>query len=267
MATYAIGDLQGCFDAFEGLLNKLDYNSNKDQLWLAGDLVNRGSQSLSCLRKAKALNATIVLGNHDLHMLACYYGSEHSLKKNDTLGEVFDAEDCATLMAWLKAQPLLHYDKSRHTLMSHAGVPHIWSIKQALGFAKEVNEVLAGSNARDYFDQMYGNEPSSWNESLVGVERLRVITNYFTRMRFIRKDGALEFAAKENVDAGPKGFAPWFDYSPPHDAQIVFGHWAAINGETNKAQFKALDTGCVWGGCLTALNLDNGQRTHYNCEK
>lgn len=262
MAIYAVGDLQGCFASFRKLLRKLDFNSKKDELWLAGDLVNRGPDSLGCLRLAKQLNSKIVLGNHDLHLLACYY-SKHSLKKKDTLVKVFLAEDAPELMDWLRKQPLLQVDAERDLVMSHAGLPHIWSVPQAQSYAEEVQSVLTCDNAdvyTTYFDEMYGNQPSVWTDGLKGQDRLRVITNYFTRMRFIDKKGVLDLTAKEGVDRAPHGFKPWFAHSCEHDSTVVFGHWAAIEGFTGNAQFQAIDTGCVWGGHLTALNLDTYER-------
>ncbi|KZZ47475.1 diadenosine tetraphosphatase, partial [Oleiphilus sp. HI0118] len=212
MAVYAIGDLQGCYTSFRKLLNAVDFASERDELWLAGDLVNRGPDSLNCLRLAKRLKAKIVLGNHDLHLLACYY-SKHLLKKKDTLASLLEAEDCHALMEWLRRQPLIRVDKARHLVMSHAGVPHIWKIKHAIKYANEVHEVLASEDAKRYeayFNAMYGNQPAVWDDSLKGQDRLRVITNYLTRMRFIDQRGALELSAKEGLDKTPLGFAPWF---------------------------------------------------------
>lgn len=262
MAIYAVGDLQGCYTSFRKLLRKLDYNSKKDELWLAGDLVNRGPDSLECLRLAKQLNSKIVLGNHDLHLLACYY-SKHSLKKKDTLNQILLAEDAPELMEWLRQQPLLRVDSKRNVVMSHAGLPHIWSVNQAQAHALEVQQVLSSNDAavyRAYFDEMYGNQPNVWSDSLRGQDRLRVITNYFTRMRFVDSKGALDLTAKEGADKAPHGFKPWFVHPFAHNETVVFGHWAALEGFTGKAQFQAIDTGCVWGGHLTALNLDTYER-------
>lgn len=263
MAAYAIGDLQGCYKPFHKLLDTLDFRPEKDQLWLAGDLVNRGPDSLNCLRLAKKLNAKIVLGNHDLHLLACYY-SKHLLKKKDTLASLLAAADCHELMEWLRRQPLMLIDKKRHMVMSHAGVPHIWKIKHALRYANEVHAVLASDSPavyEAYFNAMYGNQPAIWDDSLKGQDRLRVITNYFTRMRFIDQHGALELCAKEGLDKTPLGFAPWFQQPTSRKWTMVFGHWAALEGKTGDARFQAIDTGCVWGGKLTALNLDTLERT------
>ena len=203
------------------------------------------------------------MGNHDLHLLACYY-SEHLLKKKDTLTQILDADDCDTLMAWLVQQPLMHYDAQRNIVMSHAGLPHIWNVQTALALSDEVHQTLIGHGVvsrESYFTHMYGNDPSTWDDALLGLDRLRVITNYFTRMRFINMDGALELSAKEGLDKSPNGYQPWFEFQPKHKATMVFGHWAAIEGFTGQAQFQALDTGCVWGGSLTALNLDSLERT------
>ena len=263
MAVYAIGDLQGCYKAFCKLLKALDFDPGQDELWLAGDLVNRGPDSLSCLRLARELDAKIVLGNHDLHLLACYY-SKHLLKKKDTLASLLKAKDCHQLMEWLRRQPLLRVDKGRHLVMSHAGVPHIWKIKHALKYANEVHAVLASDDPQQYgayFNAMYGNQPDGWDEGLEGQDRLRVITNYFTRMRFIDQRGRLELCAKEGLDKTPLGYAPWFKQPTSRKWTVVFGHWAALEGKTGDERFQAIDTGCVWGGKLTAINLDTLERT------
>jgi bis(5'-nucleosyl)-tetraphosphatase (symmetrical) len=262
MALYAIGDLQGCYAEFVGLLELIHYSEQTDQLWLAGDLVNRGPDSLGCLRLAKKLSAKVVLGNHDLHLLACYY-SKHLLKKKDTMAEIFAAPDCEELMEWLRGQPLLRVDESRGVLMSHAGLPHIWGLHEAMRYASEVEQVLSGKDLHaltTYFEHMYGNTPEAWSDALEGSDRFRVITNYFTRMRFINASGSLDLKAKQGVDKNPAGYQPWFKFTQRQELKIVFGHWAALEGETGDEQFQAIDTGCVWGGPLTALNLDTFER-------
>jgi len=262
MARYAIGDLQGCYAGFEQLLNKLEFDQSKDELWLAGDLVNRGPDSLACLRLARQLSAKIVLGNHDLHLLACYY-SKHLLKKKDSLQQVFDAPDCADLMDWLRRQPLLHVDDENKIAMCHAGIPHIWKVKDAKRYAAEVHAVLASddmSRVKSYFTGMYGNKPASWSDDLTGQDRLRVITNYLTRMRFVDNNGVLELTAKEGLATAPNGCQPWFSYRTRRKWTIVFGHWAALEGVTHNPRYQAIDTGFVWGGELTALNLETFER-------
>ncbi len=265
MAVYAIGDLQGCHKPFKKLLKKIGFERGVDELWLAGDLVNRGPDSLKCLRRAKKLKAKIVLGNHDLHLLACYY-SKHSLKKKDTLESIFEAEDCHELMEWLRRQPLILVDRERSIAMSHAGIPHIWTIENAIEYAHEVQEAIASDDrkvVKKYFKKMYGNTPELWSEDLKGHDRLRVITNYFTRMRFVKADGTLDLNNKEGLETAPSGFSPWFRQPMPHDWTVVFGHWAALEGVTGDPRFQAIDTGCVWGGKLTALNLDTMERTSF----
>jgi bis(5'-nucleosyl)-tetraphosphatase (symmetrical) len=265
MAIYAVGDLQGCYSEFVALLDFVHFKPKKDELWLAGDIVNRGPDSLSCLRLAKKLNAKVVLGNHDLHLLACYY-SKHLLKKKDTLADIFEAKDCEELMEWLRRQPLLRVDEERGFVMSHAGLPHIWGLAEAKAKAQEVESVLSGTDLDAltlYFEHMYGNTPAMWSEGLQGVERLRVITNYFTRMRFIDASGALDFKAKQGVATSPSGYQPWFEFKQKQKFRIVFGHWAALEGKTSDDQFQAIDTGCVWGGPLTALNLETLERTSW----
>lgn len=267
MATYAIGDVQGCYEALCCLLDKLDFNPSKDELWFAGDLVNRGPDSLATLRKVKALNAKVVLGNHDLHLLACYYASEPKLpKKKDTLGDIISAPDCEELLNWLKQQPLMVWDKIRGIVMTHAGLPHIWSTEQAYALSQEVHEALLSDSCAPYFDAMYGNNPDVWSEDLIGTDRLRVITNYFTRMRFVTEDGNLDFAAKETIESAPDGYRPWFDIDCNRNEQIVFGHWAALGGITNKPYIHGIDTGCVWNGKLTAINIDTEERIACDCE-
>ncbi|MBD3894851.1 symmetrical bis(5'-nucleosyl)-tetraphosphatase [Halomonas sp. ML-15] len=261
MARYAVGDLQGCHREFVALLERLAFDPSADQLWLAGDLVNRGPGSLDCLRDVHALGdaARVVLGNHDLHLLAVARGGA-SIKRSDTLDAILAAPDREVLLDWLQQQPLA-VAEGEH-LMVHAGLLPQWSWEQAQALADEVQARLAGPGAGAFLEQMYGNQPACWRDDLDGIERLRVIVNAFTRMRFIDADGCLDFAAKEGLDSGPTGFAPWFSYPRSDDPQIIFGHWAALEGKTpgSRVRAEALDTGCVWGGHLTALNLDSGER-------
>jgi bis(5'-nucleosyl)-tetraphosphatase (symmetrical) len=266
MARYAIGDVQGCFDSLKALLNKIKFDSTKDELWFAGDLVNRGPKSLASLRFIKQLGekgdlaARVILGNHDLHLLACYH-TDRSAKKKDTFTDILKSPDCDELMAWLIRQPLMRWDKEANFVMTHAGIPHIWNIEKAYHLSQEVFQALQGHNSRDFFENMYGNDPAIWSDDLTGLTRLRVITNYFTRMRFIKPNGELDFAAKESLDSAPESFAPWFSFPPQSNARFIFGHWAALSGKTAYGdQFQAIDTGCVWKGKLTALNLDTLER-------
>lgn len=261
MASYVIGDVQGCYQSLLRLLDRIDFDPEKDKLWFAGDLVNRGPESLKSLRLIKEIATKVVLGNHDLHLLACYYGEGIKPKTKDTFNDILNAPDCDELMEWLRRQPLAVWSKKRGIFMSHAGLPHIWDVAQAYAYSKEVNRVIRGKQAPEFFNNMYGSQPEAWDEKIEGMERLRKITNYLTRMRFITPDGCLEFAAKETVESAPKGFQPWFDYprKDPH-IRLVFGHWAALGGKTQHLDVVATDTGCVWGGELTAVNLNTFER-------
>jgi bis(5'-nucleosyl)-tetraphosphatase (symmetrical) len=262
MATYVIGDLQGCYEPLQRLLKKIAFDPKQDHLWFAGDLVNRGPESLECLRFIRHLahRATVVLGNHDLHLLATYYGAAKN-RKNDTLEEVLNAPDCVGLMDWLRHQPLVHYDAANNWCMTHAGLPPMWSARKARALAQEVESVLRGDCA-SFFAQMYGNQPDLWDNGLTGQDRLRVIVNYLTRMRFVDAAGRLDLVTKEGEGSRPNGFVPWFEHPQrkSENTRIVFGHWAALEGKADVANVWALDTGCVWGGKLTALRLEDQRR-------
>lgn len=269
MTTYAVGDLQGCLKPLKCLLERVDFNPSRDVLWSVGDLVNRGPDSLEALRFIDSLgNACIaVLGNHDLHLLAASQDAER-LRRSDTLLAILKAPDRARLLGNLRERPLAHFDKWLNTLMTHAGIPPIWSVKQTLKRAAEVEAVLRSDELRPPFlRQMYGNEPACWSPALTGIERLRVITNYLTRMRFCRADGTLDLKSKEGLDSAPKGFAPWFSYPRKDpDVRIVFGHWAALEGKADAAGVEALDSGCVWGNSMTLMNLETGERHLCDCK-
>lgn len=259
MATYAIGDVQGCFEPLQRLLKKIDFNAEQDELWFAGDLVNRGPQSLETLRFIKNLpNKKVVLGNHDLHLLAVYYANAAS-KNKDTLEEVLAAPDAPELMEWLRTQPLLVADTARNIYMTHAGIPPQWDVQQAQCLANEVQSTLTGEHFLEFLKVMYGNQPNVWQDNLTGMDRIRVIVNYFTRMRFIGPHYELDLTSKEGVGTAPAGFGPWFKASQRKASAniLLFGHWAALEGNTNTANTYALDTGCVWGGQLSALRLDD----------
>jgi len=262
MATYAIGDIQGCFDELLALLDVVNF-SDSDQLWFAGDLVNRGPKSLQTLRFIKNLGtrAKVVLGNHDLHLLAIYYANAR-LKRSDTLSSILSAHDCEDLMHWLKAQPLVHFDRKFNALMVHAGIPANWSIDQTLTRAKEVEQTLQTDQHVEYFKSIYGNTPNHWDESLKGYDRLRCITNYLTRMRFCTQTQQLDLSLKGENGSQPKEFSPWFNFHSNHHTSqpsplILFGHWAALMGKTEREDIIALDTGCVWGEKLTAICLES----------
>ncbi|UXZ54852.1 symmetrical bis(5'-nucleosyl)-tetraphosphatase [Halomonas sp. 7T] len=260
MSTYVIGDLHGCHAEFVSLLEQLNFNPAKDALWLVGDVINRGPGSLACLREAKALGSRCVLGNHDFHLLVVARGGG-TLKKHDTLNDILTAPDREGLLDWLQSQPLAIQDSN--TLMTHAGVLPTWSAQQTLSLSQEVQAALTGERSGEFLTQLFGNQPDRFDNALEGVDRLRCIVNVLTRMRFIDDQGRLDFAAKEGLDSAPVGFYPWFQYPRGDALQLLFGHWAALEGRTpsSKVNASAIDTGCVWGGSLTALNLDTGERT------
>jgi bis(5'-nucleosyl)-tetraphosphatase (symmetrical) len=262
VATYVVGDVQGCFDALRRLLDSAGFDAATDLLWSVGDLVNRGPDNLGTLRFFRSLGerALVVLGNHDLHLLAVEAGARKSGRK-DTLQDVLQAPDAEQLLDWLRHQPLLH--QAGPYVLSHAGVPHIWTATEARAYASEVTAQLRRTDYRDFLLHMYGDQPDRWSPRLAGWERLRVIVNYFTRMRFIGAAGNLDFSAKEGADEAPVGMHPWFEYpraGTDRHSIFLFGHWAALNGKTGEPRFMALDTGCVWGGHLTMVRLDDGRK-------
>ena len=267
MTSYAVGDIQGCLQPLLCLLDDVNFTPEKDRLWIAGDLVNRGPQSLETLRFLKSLGSStsIILGNHDLHLMAIARGHQYPRPK-DTLDDILDAPDCYELIDWLRQQKIMHYDDVLGYAMVHAGIPPQWGLKKALRRAGEVETMLRSDNIDDFLQDMYGNLPDQWHKELSGTERLRVITNYFTRMRFCSKDGVLELKSKSGIDTAPTGFKPWFAHEHRKMAQhkIIFGHWAALEGKVDTPNVFALDTGCVWGGTLTMMRLEDGKR--FNCQ-
>jgi len=266
MSTYAIGDLQGCRAPFEALLEKIDFRPGRDRLLLAGDLVNRGPDSLGVLRLVYRYREHLdtVLGNHDLHLLAVNHNVTAARAK-DTLEPIFEAPDGPELLAWLRRQPLLVDCPEFNAVLTHAGVPPWWHLDQARQLAREAEAVIAGDDA--FFAQMYGNEPSLWDSGLTGYDRIRLIVNAFTRMRFVDREGRLDLDAKGSLDDTPEGLMPWFEHPERQitDTRIIFGHWAALEGRAPVAGVEALDTGCVWGGCLTALRLEDHTRFSVDC--
>lgn len=262
MATYAIGDVQGCLEPLLRLVDAIDFDPTTDKLWFAGDLVNRGPDSLGVLRFVRNLadSAESVLGNHDFHALAIAFGG-HDAKNSDTLSELFEADDAAELMHWLRSLPLMLEDEKAKYVLTHAGLPHIWSLDEARKLASEVAQVLRHGDYAALFEGLYGNFPDLWDATLRGVDRLRLIINYFTRMRLIDIDGRLDFDHKGDLSQLPDNHLPWFSYPSKRESRVLFGHWAALDGHTGLSDIIALDTGCVWGRSLTAFCLETREIT------
>lgn len=255
MATYAIGDIQGCYHAFQALLTRINFTPKSDQLWLVGDLINRGSGSLEVLRWCYAHqdHLKVVLGNHDLHALVVAHGFER-MHKSDTLTALLEAKDCDVLLNWLRHQ-YLAFQQDEY-FMVHAGLLPQWTAAQALTYAAEVEMALQGEDYRTFLSHMYGNLPNAWNESLTGLDRLRVITNAMTRLRICNAEAEMEFEFKGELHNIPSGYMAWFDVPSRQtkNVQIVFGHWSAL-GLQHRNNVYSLDTGCLWGGQLTAMNI------------
>jgi bis(5'-nucleosyl)-tetraphosphatase (symmetrical) len=258
MATYAIGDIQGCCDELRALLGRLSFEPNRDRLWLVGDLVNRGPKSLEVLRLVKGLGdaAVCVLGNHDLHLLAAHVGAREP-KPNDTLAAVLNAPDREELVEWLRQLPLLHHDAVLGYTMVHAAFAPQWNLETARACAEEVERLLSGSDYRQLLYNMYGNEPDRWSDALTGWPRARTIINILTRLRYCDALGRMDFKANGPPGSQPAGLMPWFDVPARRsaDVHILCGHWSAL-GYHCAPGVTALDSGCVWGGALTALRLD-----------
>jgi bis(5'-nucleosyl)-tetraphosphatase (symmetrical) len=257
MATYAIGDIQGCFDELQMLLDKIGFSAGRDRLWFVGDLVNRGPKSLETLRFVNGLGeaAQVVLGNHDLHLVMCAegFGRAH---REDTLQAVLEAPDRDVLISWLRAQPLCRVEGEY--AMVHAGLLPQWSITQAQDLSDEVSAALAGLDFRRFLAHMWGSKPAAWEDDLSGWERLRVIVNAMTRMRFCSSDGVIDFSAKGPPENAPPGLLPWFAVPSRKSAThtMVCGHWSAL-GFRQQPKLLALDSGCLWGGSLTAVRLED----------
>ena len=252
MATYAIGDVQGCFDELQVLLARVGFDAAHDRLWFVGDLVNRGPKSLEVLRFVRSLGdaAVVVLGNHDLHLITQFEGFERK-RKDDTFGDVLAAPDAKALIDWLRARPMLHVE--RGWTMVHAGLLPQWGTGKAQALAGEVEQALRGSGYRDFLANMYGSKPERWSDALAGWDRLRVIVNAMTRMRFCSADGTMEFHS--NGVEPPPGYAPWYE-ARREASQVVYGHWSA-KGLNLTDRLAGLDTGCVWGGMLSGLRLED----------
>jgi bis(5'-nucleosyl)-tetraphosphatase (symmetrical) len=266
---YLVGDIQGCDAALGELLRQLDFSPSRDHLHLLGDLVNRGPASLAVLQRVRRLegSATALLGNHDLHLLAAAHGirREH---RSDTLGEILAAPDRDALLDWVRHGRLA--DLAHGWLLVHAGVPAAWDTAQTLALAGEVETQLRGPGLVDFLASMYGNTPAHWDDTLQGADRWRFVINALTRMRFVCADGTLDFAVKASADAAPAGLFPWFDAPDRRWAgqPVAFGHWSTL-GLIDRPDLLALDTGCLWGGCLSAARIDDGRRdiTQVQCEQ
>ncbi len=266
MATYAVGDIQGCYQELEALLAVCAFDSNADRLWCAGDLVNRGPQSLEVLRLLRPLGdtVTIVLGNHDLHLLAVANGHQHRLRRTDTLDAVLGASDLGEICEWLRHQPLFVNDSSTGFTLVHAGMPPQWDLELARKCAAEIEQILRGDQCVEFLDAMYGSKPNRWSSKLAGLERARFITNCFTRLRYCSSDGRLALRETGPPGTQPAGLIPWYQAPQRRSAghPVLFGHWSALTldpRESAARQVYPLDTGCVWGGKLTALRLDDMQ--------
>ena len=256
MTRYAIGDLQGCVEELRTLLSRLKFSADRDRLWFVGDLVNRGPDSLAALRLVRDLgdNAVVVLGNHDLHLLAVACGVQRR-RRSDTLDAVLAAPDRDALIEWLRLRPLAHLEGN--DLMVHAGVVPQWTAARTLALAAEVSSALR-RDPRALFEHMYGDEPERWDEQLAGAERLRFIINVLTRLRLCTADGRVDISVKGPPPPPPSPLRPWFEHPQraSRDVRVIFGHWSAL-GLVERSGVLGLDSGCVWGGSLTAANLDS----------
>ncbi|MFL6289156.1 MAG: symmetrical bis(5'-nucleosyl)-tetraphosphatase [Actinomycetes bacterium] len=265
MALYAIGDVQGCYDSLRRLLKKIRFDASVDRLWFTGDLVNRGPRSLDVLRFVADLGerATTVLGNHDLHLLAIANGA-HAPKRKDTIGDILVALDRADLLQWLARLPLLHCDDETGAVLVHAGLLPQWDIAQALRCAREAEAAIRSPGALEFFKHMYGDEPNLWRDELGGVERIRLIVNTFTRLRFCDPDGRANYEYKGPPGSQPSPLLPWFAVPGRRSKgrRVIFGHWSTL-GLFTDGEVIGIDTGCCWGGSLTAVRLANGDQDEH----
>jgi len=278
MATYAIGDIQGCYKSLKELLSKLNFKPNIDTLWLTGDLVNRGPNSLETLEfllnEIPESNLVTVLGNHDLYLITLFYKIFEPKDFDHSLDEILNHKDAEIYINWLKTKPLLHFDVDKNYALVHAGIDPAWNIEQAMQLSKEVEAILNSPKKEitlDFLRNMYGNYPSIWNNNLQGFDRLRYVTNVFTRMRFLYKDGSLNFTNKtvleDSTEKNKNQLVPWFDFPNRKTAniKIIFGHWAALRGVMKKNIF-GIDAGCIWGHELTAICLDSQKLFNVSCK-
>jgi bis(5'-nucleosyl)-tetraphosphatase (symmetrical) len=259
LPRYAIGDVQGCLEALRQLLHALRFSADRDELVFLGDLVNRGPDSLGVLRLVRALgdNARTVLGNHDLHLLAHHFDSARPLRDGDTLQQVLEAPDREALMDWLLTRPLLLFDAAQNDLFVHAGLVPQWTVQQAQVLAAEAERALRAT-PRDFLAGMYGNQPERWREGLAPADRWRFTINVLTRLRYCSADGTINLRLKDTPQRTPPPWLPWFAHAGRSSAavRVIFGHWSTL-GLLRQQNLLSLDTGCVWGGSLTAVNLDD----------
>ena len=271
MSTYVIGDVQGCFKSLLALLNLIEFRPQHDHLWFVGDLVNRGPDSLSVLRFLLDLPhpPIVVLGNHDLHLLAVYYG-QSQLRPSDTIQTILEAHDSELLCDWLRKKPLIYLDEQYGYTLLHAGLPPQWTSLQAKQYANEVESLLVSDEHKTFFAHMYGEAPHEWNEALTGWKRLRFIVNALTRIRFCTLEGQLDFLHKSVLGSQPKDLYPWFEIPNRASAseKILFGHWAALGRQPSlMPNIISLDTGCIWGRQLTAMRLEDQLFFQVECDK
>lgn len=266
MSTFAVGDIQGCYDSLHRLLDLCTFDPVNDRLWLVGDLVNRGPKSLETLRLVKSLGASAltVLGNHDLYLMMVAEGGAKFRGKDDTLQAIFEAPDCDELISWLRQQPLCHTEDDY--CLVHAGLLPQWTAARARELSAEVENILQGPDFHEFILNLWGSEPAAWSDELTGWPRLRVIVNAMTRMRFITPDGVMEFKSKGRLSNAPAGHLPWFDAPGRRSANtvLVTGHWSAL-GLKITPNLLALDSGCLWGGHLTAVRLEDRRLFQVNC--
>lgn len=260
MSTYLIGDIQGCHQPFSHLLRQLSFSPSRDTLYVLGDLINRGPESSEVLRHCMQLGDAVkpLLGNHDLHLLATAHGIRKPGKR-DTLESILNAPDRNELLHWVSQQPLTRYledSQGQKLLMVHAGILPQWTLEETLTLSDEVHQKIKGQDLLDFLMHMYGNTPNQWNAQLTGSDKMRVIVNALTRIRFCTPDGVMDFESSEAADAAPDGLMPWFECPARKtaDAIVAFGHWSTL-GLINRPHLMALDTGCIWGGCLTIMEL------------
>jgi bis(5'-nucleosyl)-tetraphosphatase (symmetrical) len=267
MATYVIGDIQGCLDDLKRLTDSLRFDPSQDKLWFTGDIVNRGPDSLGSLQFVRELGgaAITVLGNHDLHTLAVAHGTFRA-HKSDTIEDILSSPDRDAVLDWLRQQPLLHHDSDLNVTLVHAGLPPQWDLEVARNCAHEVENMLRSDNYIDFLKVMYGNEPDTWVSSLEGMDRLRFITNCFTRLRFCNNDGKLDLTYKHAPGGQPEGYKPWFEIVGRRntDTRVVFGHWSTL-GRVHTNNITSLDTGCLWGGKLTAWCIEEDRFIEVDC--